>query len=672
MSGPATGPLSWKADDALPGFEPPSAWSLIHGRDFVPMSRDRTEDPDDFGYVAAMDAHYPSGKGATRPPLVLLKAADLRAKSAVPKALEMLRERHGMVDPRLWPMPLRKRMLDPPNGKDTLAAGDTLPRIGTVRAVKPDGDRPKALVGVIDYGINVFHERFRDAGGLPRVACHWDQGATAKIGGALPFGREWAGNELAGILKKYRGNDRAALAETGALDFARPGDRPLALRQSHGTAVLDCAAGADPGDAAPTQILAVSLPSVVARESSGSLLTLFLLQGFEYLLTRARAISAAWGCEAGAGIPLYVNISLGISGGPRGGAHPIETGIAGLIAEHEALGGGPVVVVTPAGNRNLAEGHAQAGAKLDIGWRVQPGDRTSNYVDIRITGDGPVTLTLAPPGGNGADSVRLEPDNAVRLVRGGAVIGRAVLERRKNEPMSLGIALAPSDPVDTGRRPAQAGAWRLVVDAAEVGAKPAAQIDAWILRDDSPAGFSDGGRQSYFDDQGYKRYDLRGASLTEDMPAAKSELRQGALNAIATGAEAIVIGGYSLGCSANWEKAVPAPYSAGPLPEKRRLNRGEAVDFAAVSERSRVLGGVISAGTLSGSRQSINGTSIAAPQVVRMLAENAVQPVDVGEFLSARIAYSSLQNDPHTRHGPLPTRRAGKGGLSPSAAASRR
>ena len=435
--------------------------------------------------------------------------------------------------------------------------------------------------------------------------------------------------------------------------------------------MLDCAAGYDPREAAPTQILAVTLPSVVARESSGALLTLFLLQGFDYLLSRARAVNAAWGCKAGDSVPLYVNMSLGISGGARGGKHPIEAGIAGLIAEHQTLGGGPVVVVTPAGNRNLAEGHAQDDGTLDITWRVQPGDRTPNYVDARIAGDGPVTVSLTPPGDSYPCKILLEPGKAARLEHDGAVIGRAVLEAPDGEPMSLGIALGPTDTVDTGRAPAPAGAWGLRIDASEAGKGRKAQIDAWILRDDSPAGFSDGGRQSYFYDYTYRRYDPRGAILTEDCPPARNLLRQGAQNAIATSACAIVIGGYSLGCSVRWNAAVPAPYSAGPLPGKRRINADESVKFAAVSERSRALGGVIAAGTLSGSRQAINGTSIAAPQVVRLLAENAVAPGGVDEFLAARTAYSPPEQSEEAA-APLPTRRVGQGGLEPSAMAGRR
>lgn len=639
---------SWEKDPALPGFHPASAWDLKHGRDFVPMLRDRKEATDDFGYAVGMDAGYPAA-GDPRAPLVCFKVSDLQADGKAASALAKLGNTLGMIDPRLHLLPLRRRMLAQPD-----SAG-VLPAVGEVPAAKATA--PKALVGIIDHAINVVHDRFRN-GNASRVAHAWYQGADAPGGACLPFGREWSAAELTDLIAAHGGSDERILRAMGMLDKRRAGEDPLHFRHSHGTHVLDLAAGEDPAsDAAKAaNILAVILPPVVARESSGSILPVFLLQGFDYLLRRARAVSKT--------APLYVNVSLGVSGGPRGGKSVIEAGVEALIAEHRAKGGGPVTFVSPSGNRNLAEGHAWGDETLQVTWRVQPGDRTSNHIDCRIAGSGPVTLSLTPPDG-AKTTVALNEGDAQRLMQDGNVVGRAVLDCPEPDRLHLGLSLAATEPVDSGRRPARAGAWTL-----EVSAAGGAEIDAWILRDDSPPGYSDGGRQSYFSHPGYERYKHRrpfGDVETEDpIPPGVVE-RSGALNALSTGAGAVTIGGYRHRDSLRLGEAIPSLYSAGPLRDARTINRGESVTVSAVSDRSRVLSGVLGASTLSGGTNPMNGTSVAAPQAVRLLAEADAPPADPAAYLMGLVDRNiPTEADP----GPDPTRvstgrRIGAGGLRP-------
>ncbi len=621
---------AWVQDPALPGFHPASAWDLKHGRDFVPMLRDQKEAADDFEYVVGMDAGYPAPGGA-RAPLVCYKVSDLQGDGKAEAALAALKSNHGMLDPCLHMMPLRKRMLAP-------AVNRVLPAVGDV--AMPPAKGAKALVGIIDHAINVVHSRFR-SGGTSRVAHVWYQGAAYQAG-TLPFGRQWSGPELTALIAAHGGEDEKILRAMGMLDKTQPGEDPLHFRHSHGTHVLDLAAGEDPGsDAAKVKnILAVALPPVVARESSGSLLPLFFLQGFDYLLRRARAIPGT--------LPLYVNASLGVSGGPRGGKSLIERGVSALIAEHQALGGGPVTLVVPSGNRNLAEGHAWGDGKMNVTWRVQPGDRTSNHIDCRIAGGGPVTLALTPPDGE-AVSVVLADGDAQVLTRNGHVVGRAVLEESEPGRLHLGIALAASDPVTSGRLPARAGGWTL-----EVKAAGKSQIDAWVLQDDSPPGYSDGGRQSYFSHPSYDRYTRCtpvGDIETEDRVETAVVERSGALNSLGTGASSVVIGGYRLWDSRREGEVIPSLYSAGPLRASRDLNAEEGVTVSAVSDRSRVLGGVLGAATLSGGSNAMNGTSVASPQAVRLLAAADAAPADPVEYLESKTS-KDIKPEPIPGHCP--------------------
>ncbi len=88
-------------------------------------------------------------------------------------------------------------------------------------------------------------------------------------------------------------------------------------------------------------------------------------------------------------------------------------------------------------------------------------------------------------------------------------------------------------------------------------------------------------------------------------------LRAGTLNAIATGSDRRVVGGRFDGPDGARD---PAPYSGNPLPDTP-----EHITAARECERSKVLPGIIAAGTRSGTRVAVNGTSVAAPQVLRRL-----------------------------------------------------
>ena len=86
--------------------------------------------------------------------------------------------------------------------------------------------------------------------------------------------------------------------------------------------------------------------------------------------------------------------------------------------------------------------------------------------------------------------------------------------------------------------------------------------------------------------------------------------RFGSLNALATGQYSIVVGGFQR------NDGTPSEYSgAGPVATPGRTGP----DASAVADDSKVLTGVLAAGTRSRSTVDMWGTSIAAPQVTRLI-----------------------------------------------------
>ena len=487
---------------------------------------------------------------------------------------------------------------------------------------------PKAIIGIIDHGINIFHRRFRTGETGSRVANAWFQGARRD--GNLPIGTEWSRSRIEAALAGAGDDEDALLRQIGA-DFEQPGFRPLAQRTSHGTHVLDIAAGMDPQnpDGAEYPIIAVTLPPEVTRETSGSMMALPFVLGLEYILDRARRLFG--GAEDAPQV--VINFSFGLSGGPRLGHHHLEQTVHRLAERHvEKTGSGkPPVVVVAAGNRNMARSHAlsEPGAtSFSVTWHTQPADPTSNFLELRIEA-APNTVTglqldLTPPGKTEALRTTLavppakELDGAQLLSKGGVFVGRASVRTASEHVTILTLALAPSDPGSTGGPAAPAGDWLISVE--PLGGT-AERIHAYALRDDVPYGFRDGGRQSYFVDPAYADHDEQGRPLADDPAEPSSVIRRaGTLNAIATGERHLedtrilwTVGAYTGPDSSGQLSA--ADYSAAPLE-----GGIEQVDCSSQGDRSKVLPGVVAAGTRSGSRVQLNGTSVAAPQMVRHLA----------------------------------------------------
>ena len=539
----------------------------------------------------------------------------------------------------IYPAPL------PPHALPSVAANAEV----AVRWRPPEGlatDR-LVIVAVIDDAINIAHRRFVHTTG-PRIDYAWIQDASrgrdGADGGAVPFGREWSREAIDRALSKHNDEDDA-LRALGLLDFTGTSGAPsLARSRAHGTHVLDIAAGADPADpqAAQVRILAVQLPKLVTRDTSGQQYAPFVLSGVAYVLHRARIISEA----VNRPVPVVLNFSYGISAGSHDGRHVVEEAIERLVEEHNEDHRGRAFTVIPSGNRTLARGHAScagSGGKgtttLTLPWRLPPGDATPSYMEVWLpqgafealevklpdgTGQvidslkAPVVLSLVAPGTKGwEDTVigRIASDVAPAWDEGEAAVGKVPLRddlREAEEARRLRrilFALAPTAPDATHRAPAPHGLWRITVRAALKDAGE--RIDAWLQRDDTPLAHSPTfGQQSYFDDDAYDRFDARGFAVDADPdPNPSSVSRSGSLNAIATGKASIVVGGYVQSTK------TMARYS-GTSREGMR-----APDVAAISDRSFVRPGVLCAGVRSGSTVALNGTSVAAPQVARYLAE---------------------------------------------------
>lgn len=454
-----------------------------------------------------------------------------------------------------------------------------------------------AVTAVIDDSLAFAHRRFQADGCGTRMAHVWNQDGSGAVPG-LGYGSELDKEEIDRLLNDI-GDEAAIYRRTGFIDFRRPGHKPLAWRRSHGTHVMDLAAGCDPSDednpGLNRPIIGVQLPLATTEDTSGRTLAAQVLDAVRYVLNRARTF--------GDDVPVAINLSYGMIAGPHDGNSILELALDQLIKLRQNL-----KIVLPSGNSRQARCYGRFKREETLKWRVQPDDATPTYLEIWAPANAKVSVAVTPPGGSSSEAVTADSTGSSRVYTDDERVLAQVLylkEAVKGRDQVL-IALAPTVADEPGQKVAPHGVWQV-----KVKSSSSEEIEAWIQRDDSPLGYRRRGRQSYFEDDRYVRQDGPLREPEDDSPKSYIK-RNGVINSIATGKGTSIVGGFRA------TDGEPASYSAGGKPG---AGTGASPNALAVSDDSAACCGVLAAGALSGSSVAMNGTSVAAPQITRWWAD---------------------------------------------------
>jgi hypothetical protein len=366
--------------------------------------------------------------------------------------------------------------------------------------------------------------------------------------------------------------------------------------------------------------------------------------------------------------------------GPHDGTSALERSMDLAIADRSA----PVRFVLPAGNGHLSRCHAEIDfgkySTVSLPWRLQPDDLTSTQMEIWLPRHG----ESAPAPGDSRVSIRVETPFGMFSAPLNEQHGAAIQLKEKDEvlaearyafvgpPTNRGCflinvqptqRLRPTDPATLARRVAPSGLWKVHVTRTLLA--QGQRLHAWIQRDDVVFGYPRRGRQSYFDASCYTRFDPISGRPVEDDHEEDAKVqpchvkRRGLLNAIATGSETIVVGGVY-----RKELAI-VPYSAGGSPTMSGCASSpsrDGPDALAVSDDSRVHEGVLAAGSRSGSTVAMSGTSVAAPQVTRLVASLLATSPHGGNRNAVRQLALEEDGEANGRRGAPPHQfRGGKG-----------
>lgn len=568
-------------------------------------------------------------KSAVRVPELFLNPPNAIRKSRRFNYCVLLIDRNkaaGLVSDPSWTQTIRRAELGPPVSLPPRAPRWPQP----VVAQSVGGGSAmtgRVVVAVIDEGIAFANSRFATAAGT-RIEYLWQQDVIGAGGWFASPGRELTSASINAALQAIRlmgGDEDLAYRTAGSLDFSVDGFKPLARRRSHGAHVLDLAAGYEPSTANTNRpIIAVDMPEEAVGDPAGSTLGVHAAWGLAYIIARAEALRA--NNEI---LPVVVNLSYGPHDGPHDGTTLFEE-VADVLTNLFQNTNTPLRVVLAAGNYRQSRVHAlfqvRRKGQTALQWRLQPGGLTPSFLEIWLppnTG-AQVSVTLRSPTGQTVSVNPTQPPNwwpnANNIEMGAQFVSPANNTARPG--FLLTVARTAVDPSIPGSQPvAPSGLWTVVVT------NPSATsltMDAWIRRSDTPSGRRAKGRQSYFDDPADQRFRVQAPAVPPLPPSATRPLefnlpnagyvrRRGTLSGIATGTTTFVVGGY------RHDGHHPAPYSSqSPHANAQRAMNAPTCLFP--SDDSIACHGLLAAGTRSGSTVAMNGTSVAAPQAARWVA----------------------------------------------------
>lgn len=228
----------------------------------------------------------------------------------------------------------------------------------------------RALVAVVDSGVDVLHEAFRDAAGRSRIVAYWDQhDPRVRAGGAKgAVGRDAAAEALIDQLQvPYGAVYFAADIDAFIAGAALPASFPATAAAMHGTIVSSIAAGRACGDAAEGFAGGVAPAAALA-------VVRYDLQdaSIGYANGHLDALAFIDRLAAHLQLPVVVNISNGMNAGAHDGTSPLERA-CDRFTDNGARPGR--VIVKSAGNERQQGRHAavavdQSRVKV-LRWRSQ-------------------------------------------------------------------------------------------------------------------------------------------------------------------------------------------------------------------------------------------------------------------------------------------------------------
>lgn len=507
---------------------------------------------------------------------------------------------------------------------------------------------PLTIGAVIDNDIGFLNDAFcttdTDGPRKSRFAGLWLQARVQQTNTGTPLGkqvllgREFDQSAINDLLSRYGTEEASAYRDINSQLHAWEPFQGAPLKNTHGTAVAALAYGNDffePDEVPLTlPLLGVQLPPEAAADTSGAYSESYIVQGVRWLCWKARQLNSS--------PTLVINISYGALAGPKDGSKFLEEQIKREVICAAKLGLTVHVVYAWGNGRNnkqVARVRVKQKCEQDApNWVIPRGQRLPSFMEIRAIGpksdDGTKTtlknvpdhleFVLTSPSQetvkfihtSGALAVPpMGTNKASEKARFYVVQDRDFLTDMHPKPDrlfstgALQIAIAPTVPLlaDPPIPVAENGDWKLTI----INTSPDVEVDLvlQIQRGDTAPGFVVGGRQSHF--EGAYTMDYTGAVPKQNVVAPLTN--EGTNSAYTTAVHPRI---YTVGALQNrYDMQTSAEYSAEGAHWASAANPSHNMQ---VDELFTI--GKPVAGTYSGTRTRVSGTSAAAALKSRDLA----------------------------------------------------
>lgn len=552
------------------------------------------------------------------------------------------------------------------------------------------------VIGVIDDGCPFGHPALLDPRSQqPRIASLWQQSTRNPVvspwapAPGFGYGRVLDATAMSALLHEatrlgrveerllyelaFSTDDDAASAPAVAARWRKP-SRALLSRASHGASVLGLAAAparpayglqddetrshrpyvapeaGEPEPAACCPLICVDLPREQVEISSGRWMPINALDGIRFIAGQARG--RFHGPHQGWPVPVVINLSSGALAGAHVGEAMLERAMDELLAADERL-----AITLAAGNSRTADAHA--------GWTVAPGGSAGVGVFVPPCQPFDTCVELWLPHGADLRTLRIQvrppantaarPEAPVLEVGGARGIGQAVLSNPGPETLSSGsegcqaalllyptvvqalgrtmalLAISGTTVTSRRRQPAPTGPWTITV--LNDGRSPCA-VQAWIERDEVVFGQRREQIARFFS------LSPAGIDAADERPHAVPVQMANTLSNIASGRLPLPVGAYRGRArrtptrGGEWPAGAVASYSGQPSDPPDGAPR-TYLPFAAVADAGKSHPGIRAIGNHGDTLRRMNGTSAAAPQAARYLANAMARGATRQAVLSA-------------------------------------
>ncbi|WP_437971117.1 S8 family serine peptidase [Sorangium sp. So ce260] len=253
----------------------------------------------------------------------------------------------------------------------------------------------QCLVAIIDSGIDVLHETFRDANGQSRIVAVWDQ---TDVTGPSPHGHDPAMYPMLTRGTLHTASDIAAYLASSAVQKQLGRDQA----RRHGTHVASIAAGRGvgplPDGMAPDAPIVVVIPTIEAEPGQPASI------GYSASHAQALQFIDAWARKLR--LPVVVNVSSGMNAGAHDGTSLLETAFDEFTTGGRAPGR---VIVKSAGNEQTRSGHAVVaavqGVEVRVDWDSAPRSRREDYLEAWFDAGLDLEFTLRAPNNDSSSPV---------------------------------------------------------------------------------------------------------------------------------------------------------------------------------------------------------------------------------------------------------------------------